>query len=66
MRTVISVTGMSCGHCVAAVTRTLERIPGVEKAAVSLEQSEAVVTGSADPGVLLEAIREEGYEAALK
>jgi copper chaperone CopZ len=66
MQTVISVTGMSCGHCVAAVTRALEKVPGVEKAAVSLEQSEAVVTGSAEPGVLLEAIREEGYEAALK
>ena len=66
MQTVISVTGMSCGHCVAAVTRALEKVPGVEKAAVSLEKSEAVVTGSAEPGVLLKAIREEGYQADLK
>ena len=66
MQTVISVTGMSCGHCVAAVTKALERIPGVEQADVSLEQAEAVVTGSAAADQLLAAIREEGYQAELK
>jgi len=66
MQTVISVTGMSCGHCVAAVTKALEKIPGVEKADVNLEQAQAVVTGSADTEQLLAAVREEGYQAALK
>ena len=26
MQTFISVTGMSCGHCVAAVTKALEKV----------------------------------------
>jgi copper chaperone CopZ len=66
MKTVLSVTGMSCGHCVAAVTKALEEVPGVESVAVSLEQAEAVVTGQVDNGVLLKAIEEEGFGANLK
>ncbi len=66
MQTFISVTGMSCGHCVAAVTKALEKIPGVERVAVNLEQAEAVVTGTAASEVLLVAIREEGYGANIK
>jgi len=62
----LKVTGMTCGHCVAAVTRALEQVPGVDSAEVSLEERRAVVTGPADPQALIDAIREEGYEAALQ
>jgi len=27
--TVLAITGMSCGHCVAAVKKTLAAVPGV-------------------------------------
>lgn len=63
--TTLKVTGMTCGHCVASVTRALERVPGVESAEVSLEKRQAVVTGRAEPRALIDAVKEEGYEAAL-
>ncbi|MBU2772721.1 heavy metal-binding protein [Acidithiobacillus ferrooxidans] len=59
----LKITGMTCGHCVRAVTKALEGIPGVEKADVTLEPGEAVVHGLADTTTLIAVIREEGYEA---
>jgi copper chaperone CopZ len=56
---------MTCMHCVGAVTKALENVPGVESAAVSLDDKQAVVTGNADTAALLAAIKEEGYEAEL-
>jgi copper chaperone len=32
----IIVTGMSCGHCAAAVTKALESLPGVHQVQVDL------------------------------
>lgn len=52
-------------HCVGAVTKALQQVPGVEQAEVSLEEKQAVVTGIADPEALLAAIKEEGYAAEL-
>lgn len=63
MQTTLKVTGMTCGHCVAAVTKALEAIPGVEKADVSLEKAQAVVSGEADQQAMIDAVKEEGYEA---
>jgi copper chaperone CopZ len=65
METRIRVTGMTCMHCVAAVTKALQKVPGVETADVSLDNKQAVVTGSADTAALLAAIQNEGYEAKL-
>jgi copper chaperone len=64
--TTIRVTGMTCGHCVASVTKALQKVPGVEAADVSLEKAQAVVKGSADAQSLIAAVKEEGYEAALQ
>lgn len=63
MQTTLKVTGMTCGHCVAAVTKALEAVPGVEKADVSLEKAQAVVSGDADRQAMIDAVKEEGYEA---
>lgn len=52
-------------HCVKAVTNALLTVPGIEKADVSLEEGQAIVTGSADPEALIAAIKEEGYAAEL-
>ncbi|MCC6545527.1 copper-translocating P-type ATPase [Candidatus Sumerlaeota bacterium] len=41
----LSIGGMTCGHCVASVRETLEAVPGVVSAEVSLELAEAVVVG---------------------
>ncbi len=56
---------MTCMHCVAAVAKALQKVPGVEAADVSLENEQAVVTGNADTAALLAAIQKEGYEAEL-
>lgn len=66
MQTTLKVTGMTCGHCVAAVTKALENIPGVDKADVSLEKGEAVVAGDADSQAMVAAVKEEGYGAEVQ
>ncbi|MEJ2390324.1 MAG: cation transporter [Gammaproteobacteria bacterium] len=66
MSTTLKVTGMTCGHCVAAVTKALENIPGVDKADVSLEKGQAIVSGEADSQAMVAAVKEEGYEAEVQ
>lgn len=61
----LRVEGMTCNHCVMAVKKALMRVPGVEKAEVSLERAEALVEGQADLEALLRAVEEEGYRATL-
>jgi len=39
----LRVDGMSCEHCVQAVKKALEGVPGVRSARVSLEQGLAEV-----------------------
>ncbi|MGC8529516.1 MAG: CopZ family metallochaperone [Leptospirillia bacterium] len=60
--TVLKVGGMTCNHCVMAVTKALEAVPGVTKAHVSLEKGQAVVEGSAPREALVGAIKAEDYE----
>lgn len=60
----LKVSGMTCGHCEAAVTKALGAVPGVTRVVeVSRKRGEALVEGAADPQALLAAIREEGYQA---
>lgn len=66
METTLKITGMTCGHCVAAVTKALEKVPGVEHADVTLEPGQAVVDGDADSGAMIAAVKEEGYDAELQ
>ena len=42
-----TVTGMTCGHCVASVTEEIAEIDGVETVDVTLESGEVVVTSNA-------------------
>jgi copper chaperone len=63
--TTIKVTGMTCGHCVASVTKALQKVPGVESADVSLDKAQAIVKGSADAQALIAAVKDEGYEATV-
>jgi copper chaperone len=64
--TVYAVHGMSCGHCVSAVTRELSAIDGVTGVHVDLE-SKKVTVGSARQLAeeeVREAVDEAGYELA--
>ncbi|KQX61970.1 heavy-metal-associated domain-containing protein [Angustibacter sp. Root456] len=46
-----SVTGMTCGHCVSAVTSELRALPGVDQVDVDLAAGgvSSVTVTSADP-----------------
>lgn len=61
----LTVTGMSCGHCQASVTKALKSVPGVTAAEVDLKTGKAVVQGDADPQQLVAAVVEEGYGAQV-
>ena len=63
--TTIEVKGMSCQHCVAAVTKALQAVPGVQRADVDLAQARARVAGDAPAQALLDAVTQAGYEARL-
>lgn len=68
MQTVtIKVEGMTCGGCVASVTRVLKAVPGVSDVAVTLRPGEATVAfDPARTGVptLHAAIKDAGYDVA--
>jgi copper chaperone len=51
------VTGMTCEHCVRAVTSELESVPGVSAVTVSLVPGgESAVTVSSDASLTTEAV----------
>jgi copper chaperone CopZ len=61
------VSGMSCGHCEAAVRDEVSQIPGVHGVDVSASTGRLVVTSSAaiDEQAVLGAVDEAGYAAVL-
>jgi len=59
--TEFQVEGMSCQHCVAAVTRSIQEIDSAAKVQVDLEEGKVVVASSKTVDDLKEAIDEAGY-----
>lgn len=59
----LKVTGMSCNHCVMAVTKALKSVADVKNASVDLNSGEATVQGEAKPADLIRAVVDEGYQA---
>jgi len=60
----IPVAGMTCDHCIGTVRRALESVPGVRKAAVTLDPGLAEVEvepGGTDRDRLRDAIEAAGY-----
>ena len=64
-RTVLSITGMTCGGCANTVTRVLQRVPGVTRAEVDLASARAQVEGTARPAELVAAAEGAGFGAAV-
>lgn len=64
MRKTIRIRGMSCRHCVMAVTEALEDMEGVENVTVNLERGEASFdeTRPVDRDILRQRIEDAGYE----
>ncbi len=64
MQTTINVSGMTCGHCVSAVTMELSLLPTVTDVDVDLESGQVTITSDAalEQAQLATAIDEAGYE----
>jgi copper chaperone len=64
--TVITVTGMTCGHCVTAVQGEIGKLPGVTDVAIDLETGTVRITADPPPdrASLSAAVDEAGYELA--
>ncbi|MEU4290567.1 heavy-metal-associated domain-containing protein [Kribbella sp. NPDC026596] len=67
--TTYSVTGMTCGHCAAAVTEEIGKLTGVQQVSIDLNAggtSAVHVTSESalDEAAVREAVDEAGYELA--
>jgi copper ion binding protein len=61
----MNVKGMTCGGCVASVTRVLKAVPGVESVDVKLQPGQATVRYDASKvavPALKDAIERAGYD----
>ena len=61
-----TVVGMTCGHCVSAVTEEVGQVPGVTGVEVDLASGGLTVTSEApvDDTVIRAAVEEAGYTVA--
>ena len=62
----IKVQGMTCGGCARNLTKTLEALPGVSAANVSLEQANATVRydpNKLDITAIRQAVENAGFDA---
>lgn len=65
--TTYTVSGMTCGHCVAAVTEEVGALPGVTGVTVDLvaggnSKVHVVSDSELDPAAVAEAVDEAGYQ----
>lgn len=58
----LKVSGMTCGHCVSAVTRAAKEVAGAEEVKVDLDHGLVTVGGNPDPAAIRAAIEAEGYQ----
>jgi copper chaperone len=61
-----TVVGMTCGHCVGAVTEEVSAVPGVTAVDVDLASGGLTVTSAepVDESAVRAAVEEAGYEVA--
>jgi copper chaperone CopZ len=61
-----TVTGMSCGHCVASVTEEVKTLPGVSEVTIVLASGQVSVTVEEpiDPSDLSRVISGAGFQLA--
>lgn len=66
MRTDITVVGMTCGHCVNAVTTEISAIAGVTRVDVDLATGAVSIEsdGAIDAAAVADAVDEAGYTLA--
>jgi copper chaperone CopZ len=63
----LAISGMSCGHCVAAVRKAIATIPGIADAQVAVGSATLNLEPGADAGAVgasaVQAIQDAGYDA---
>ena len=61
-----TVSGMTCSHCVNAVTEEVAALPGVTDVEVDLATGQVTITSDrpVDPAAVAAAVDEAGYEVA--
>ncbi|MCA1984648.1 heavy-metal-associated domain-containing protein [Nocardioides nematodiphilus] len=61
-----TVTGMTCGHCVASVTEEVQELAGVSDVEVDLATGAVTVTSAEplDESAVRAAVEEAGYQLA--
>ena len=64
MNQTFNVQGMTCGHCVKAVTQAVKGVDANAEVQVDLATGKVEVRSDSDRAALAEAIREEGYAVA--
>ena len=66
VRTVYQVRGMTCGHCVSAVSSEITAIDGVRDVQVELATGDVTVSSDRplDPAAVAAAVDEAGYQLA--
>ena len=58
----LTITGMSCGHCVRAVQNALEAVDGVSVEDVRVGEARVRYDDEAvDPAAVVRAVEDEGY-----
>ena len=62
MTTTVSITGMSCVHCVRAVFTSLAGVEGIKRADVSIGRAVIEHDGSVTQDQIRDAIKLAGYE----
>ena len=62
---IFDIKGMTCDNCVHHVTKAVREVAGVRNVTVVLATNSATIEGDFDEQKIIEAIEEEGYEAAV-
>ena len=65
MTTILQISGMTCGSCVAILEHSLKTVSGVETPTVDLRQETVTVEGRADVRALLATVEDKGYQATV-
>ncbi|MCX7213232.1 MAG: cation transporter [Burkholderiales bacterium] len=61
MQQEFKVQGMTCGHCVKAVTQAVQLLDNTAVGSVELDSGKVVISSGVSRERLVEAIRDEGY-----
>jgi len=62
---IVTITGMTCPHCVARAQKALDNLDDVTEAVVTLDPSQALIKGDVASDLVIKAIEDSGYQAEV-